>query len=222
VPKVKILTLVVEVLLQVKSVLLRVKRSTFMSVAKAVTTAEAPVLQTETAAGHQIFALAEILSKTASSLLVVAVVLVHKALVVTAVRVKRALKALLVSLVYAKDVLGMLAQVETAHVMLAAMAVAQAAVTPAVAVAQALHLEVLEALLVDTDRMAQVEHLVKVETAEVAIAAVLLVLVVAVATTAAVALLTVVVHLAVAVVDLRTSEVCSTVLRKVAHNSATA
>jgi hypothetical protein len=106
-----------------------------MLVAKAATTAEAPVLQTETAAGHQTFALAEIRSKTASSLLVVAVVLAIMDQVVTAVRVKLALKALLVSLVYAKDAAVELDLVEMAHVMVAEMEVTQMADGPAVAVA---------------------------------------------------------------------------------------
>jgi hypothetical protein len=133
--KVNTLTLAVEVMLQVNSTLLQVKPSTFTSVAKAATTAEVPVLLTETAAGHPIFALAEILSKTASSLLVVAVAQAIMDQVATAVRVKLALRALLVLLVYAKDAAVELDLVETAHVTVVETEVTQTADGPAVAVA---------------------------------------------------------------------------------------
>jgi hypothetical protein len=66
--------------------------------------------------------------------------------------------------------------------------------------------------------MAQVEHLDKVETVEVAGVVVRLVLAVAVATTAVVVLPTLVAILAEAVADLRTSEVSATVQRKVECN----
>jgi hypothetical protein len=106
-----------------------------MSVAKVATTAEALVLQTETVAGHPTFALAEILFKTASSLPVVAVAQAIMDQVATAVRVKLALKVLLVSLVYAKDAAVELDLVETAHVTVVEMEVTQTADGPAVAVA---------------------------------------------------------------------------------------
>jgi hypothetical protein len=134
--KVKVLTLVVADLLQVKSTLRLVKPSTYTSVAKAATMAEVPVVQTATAAVHQTSALAEIRSQIVSSLPVVAVVMVAAVQVVTAVPVKLALRALLVLLVYAKDAAVELDLVETAHVTVVETEVTQTADTQAVAVVQ--------------------------------------------------------------------------------------
>jgi hypothetical protein len=134
--KVKVLTLVVADLLQVKSTLRLVKPSTYTSVAKAATMAEVPVVQTATAAVHQTSALAEIRSQIVSSLPVVAVVMVAAVQVVTAVPVKLVSMVLLALPEFAQDAAGMLVLVEMAHVLVAEMEVTQAADTQAVAVVQ--------------------------------------------------------------------------------------
>jgi hypothetical protein len=112
--KVKVLLLDGAATLPVNSTLLQVKPSTSMSAAKVATTVEVPALQTEMAVVRQTSALAEMPSKTVSSLPVVAVVLVRRAQVVTVVLGKLVLVALLVLVVIAQDVAPMPAQVAMA------------------------------------------------------------------------------------------------------------
>jgi hypothetical protein len=136
-----------------------------MLVVKMATMVVVSVLQTEMAVGHLTSALAEMPSKTVSSLPVVAVVLVRRAQVVTVVQGKLVPMVQQVWLETAKDAAHMLAQVAMAHVQVAETEATQAVDTPAVAVVLVSPREVPVVLVEASVLLDNPAHLAKAETA---------------------------------------------------------